>query len=387
MIKIGKRKLPLPGFRNIKTAIAVFICICVYTLMGRQSNMLFAVTAALICMQGSIERTLSSGFNRIAGTMIGGVCGLCFSLLKGLNLNFFIWGFLVSFVLVLLIYFLNLNNKNDSLVIACFVFLSITLDPSMTDPEFYAFYRILDTTIGIIISIGVNHFLFRPEFDRQELKDVYEKNKSFRYRVKRNVNHQTTNWAGGVATELLIFPERAAFSERNFIWRLSSSTTDFRETTFSKLIGYKRHFLLLNGNAKIIQGANSFNLSKYESVDLISEEEVKCVGLCTDLNLVISNSYEGLIEKYHCFEKHAIKNYNQDKEPYETKLIYSLFDELDLKIEIDEHEKFEVVLNKGDLFILENIESLNDESSITVYKQNRTEFDVVAITSLIRKRT
>jgi uncharacterized membrane protein YgaE (UPF0421/DUF939 family) len=384
-LTIGKKKIPLPGFRNIKTAIAVFVCIVFYEFTGRD-NLLFAATAALICMQGSMERTFASGMNRVAGTMIGGVAGICFNMLKTFNFNYYVWSILVCIGLILIIYFLNLNNRNDSLIMACFVFLVITLDPSLDRPEYYAVNRILDTTFGIIISIGVNHFLFRPEHDRQQLKDVYEKDRNFRYRIKRSANHKTTNWSGGVSTELLIYPERAFFSERNFIWHFSSSTNDYRETTFSVMNGYKRHLLLLSGNAKIIQGTEAYNMTKYESVSLNTEEMAKCIGLCTDLKLMVSDAYEAELKKYHCQECHAIKSHNLDKEPYHTKLIYSLYDDLEFRINIDENEKFEVILNKGDLFILENINELSNDASITVHLNGKAEFDVVAIAAIIRNK-
>ena len=36
----------------------------------------------------------------------------------------------------------------------------------------------------------------------------------------------TTEWSGGTTTQLAISPERAAYGDREFLWRLSSATVE-----------------------------------------------------------------------------------------------------------------------------------------------------------------
>jgi len=62
--------------RNIKTALAVFICVAVFAMMGPNFNPLFAAVAAVITMESNIEETVESGWNRILGTIIGGAAGM-----------------------------------------------------------------------------------------------------------------------------------------------------------------------------------------------------------------------------------------------------------------------------------------------------------------------
>ena len=68
--------LPSLGMRNIKTVLAVFICVMVFALMGPEFNPLFAAIAAVRTMGPSIENSIETGWNRILGTIFGGAAGL-----------------------------------------------------------------------------------------------------------------------------------------------------------------------------------------------------------------------------------------------------------------------------------------------------------------------
>ncbi|MEG2204604.1 MAG: aromatic acid exporter family protein [Oscillospiraceae bacterium] len=62
------------GMRTLKTAFAVFVCL----LIGRFFNpdgMIFAVIAAIVCMQRTARDSRRSGAERIIGTTIGSVVG------------------------------------------------------------------------------------------------------------------------------------------------------------------------------------------------------------------------------------------------------------------------------------------------------------------------
>ena len=59
------------GMRIIKTVIAVFVCAIIGWLRGEMT--FFSMIAAVLCMQKSAEKTLSTSFNRVMGTAVGGI--------------------------------------------------------------------------------------------------------------------------------------------------------------------------------------------------------------------------------------------------------------------------------------------------------------------------
>ncbi|WP_113671589.1 FUSC family protein [Vallitalea guaymasensis] len=148
------------GSRNIKTAISVFICISIFQLLNRPYPF-YACIAAVICMKNSIQNSFVVGKNRMIGTTIGGVIGLILSLVFG---NYSI---VVGLGIVLVIYLCNLCKQSDSIVIACIVFIAIMTNLKGTPSHIYAVNRVIDTFIGIIVSIIVNVF--------PKIKDVRKK--------------------------------------------------------------------------------------------------------------------------------------------------------------------------------------------------------------------
>lgn len=69
------------GMRNIKTAIAVFICVVIYQIFDFKYPF-FAVTAAVLSMESSIINSLKVGKNRLMGTAVGALIGLCFAVIS-----------------------------------------------------------------------------------------------------------------------------------------------------------------------------------------------------------------------------------------------------------------------------------------------------------------
>lgn len=139
------------GSRNIKTAISVFICISIFQLLNRPYPF-YACIAAVICMKNNFQNSFVIGKNRMIGTTIGGLIGLVLSLIVGNP------SIVVGLGIVLVIYSCNLCKQSDSIVIACIVFIAIMTNLKGTPSYIYAINRIIDTFIGIIVSILVNVF-------------------------------------------------------------------------------------------------------------------------------------------------------------------------------------------------------------------------------------
>ena len=53
-------------------------------------------------------------------------------------------------------------------------------------------------------------------------------------------DYKTTEWSGGLTTELSIAPEGSVYADRDFMWRLSSATVELEERDFTSLPDYDR---------------------------------------------------------------------------------------------------------------------------------------------------
>lgn len=157
-------KLPKIGLRNIKTAISATLCAILYLLVDR--NPTFACIGAVFGMDNSIESSWRTGGNRLMGTVIGGLLGM------GL---FFIWlhiggtavKILLLFVgIVILIYLSQLCHFPGAIGAGAVVFYIVMLNVNPDQYVSYALNRILDTAIGVIMSIFINMLLSRKRLER-----------------------------------------------------------------------------------------------------------------------------------------------------------------------------------------------------------------------------
>ena len=73
-------KIKKPGMRNIKTGLGVMICVLIGYL-HIIDNTFFAAAACIVCMQTTVKGSLRVGFNRLKGTLVGGIIGFLFVLI------------------------------------------------------------------------------------------------------------------------------------------------------------------------------------------------------------------------------------------------------------------------------------------------------------------
>lgn len=146
------------GMRIVKTVLAVFVCSILGWLRGETA--FFSMIAAVLCMQKSAEKTLTTSFNRVIGTAVGGAYGVIvlfletqFRLQRILPLFYLI----VSLMLIPVILTATGIKKPSVAAFACVVFLSTTVyHVGDADPYAYALNRMLDTVIGIVVALIVN---------------------------------------------------------------------------------------------------------------------------------------------------------------------------------------------------------------------------------------
>ena len=110
------------------------------------------------------------GINRGGGTIIGASFGLVFLLffrtLENHIHNTYISKpliyIIISLGIILMIYICNLLKRPGAINITCIAFLGVTTAHAYSDPLFYATNRMVETLLGILISILVNKLITPP---------------------------------------------------------------------------------------------------------------------------------------------------------------------------------------------------------------------------------
>ena len=152
-------KLHKPGMRTIKTGIGVMLCVLLgYLNFNLVDKTFYAAIACVVCMQTTVKGSFTVGINRLKGTFIGGLVGFLFALIDPGNPILSCLGIITT------IYICNLIKINKSITIACVVYCAIHLGIGTADPVYYSVHRIIDTSIGVLIGIGVNYLIYRPDY-------------------------------------------------------------------------------------------------------------------------------------------------------------------------------------------------------------------------------
>ena len=156
------KRLPLPGQRIIRSAVAVGLCLLVDVLRGHSGIPLYSAIAAMQCMQPYTRDMKGVARKRILGTVIGAVWGLLLllteiALARGGLPDERLHYVLVPLALVLVLYSTVLLKVQEMAYFSGVVFLVITIN-HFTDanPYLFAFNRLLDTVIGVLVASVVN---------------------------------------------------------------------------------------------------------------------------------------------------------------------------------------------------------------------------------------
>ena len=159
---ISKKTPVLPGQRILRTAIAVGVCLLIYVLRGHRGIPLYSALAAMQCIQPYTKDMKGVASKRILGTVIGAVWGLLFLLIEirlisGVIPDEGLHYILVPLVLALVLYSTVLLGVKETAYLAGTVFLVITINHfTDTNPFIFAFNRLLDTVIGVVVASVVN---------------------------------------------------------------------------------------------------------------------------------------------------------------------------------------------------------------------------------------
>lgn len=184
-------KPPKIGMRIIKTALSILITLVLTDVAARGIfGLLFsgdylsvsiAVVACVVVMQDSIKGTLKASKDRIEATVIGIIIG---SILMGLlmllnreewhNIQRFAFYFAASVGSVFVIYFCMLINGRGLSSLSVIVFISVLFAYTNDYPMLAVGMRLLETFIGVGVTIAVNLLICPPplNFAKPKSKSV-----------------------------------------------------------------------------------------------------------------------------------------------------------------------------------------------------------------------
>lgn len=110
----------------------------------------------------------------------------------------------------------------------------------------------------------------------------------------REENFKPTFWSGGMATELITYPQNSDYASRNFLWRLGIAKIDISESTFSNLPKVSRKFMVIEGKITL-NHENKYEklLNSFEQDDFMGDWSTKTYGKASVFNLMTRENFQG----------------------------------------------------------------------------------------------
>ncbi|KRB55915.1 HutD family protein [Flavobacterium sp. Root186] len=151
-------------------------------------------------------------------------------------------------------------------------------------------------------------------------------------------------WSGGLTYEYMIYPKTANYTDRDFVFRISSATIEEVPSVFTKFKGYYRYLVMLDNGLEIEVNKEKKVYEKHEIMEFNSDDEVTSYTNGMDFNWMISEK----ISRH----KLEITNSNQNCNAQ----IIILFSLNTTSIKINEKSYY---LEPYDLLVIENQEKEN----------------------------
>ena len=157
-MSIKSVKIPGVGMRNVKTALAAAFCAFIYYFFDRSPA--FACIGAIFGMGSDMEDSRKNGGNRLFGTLIGGLLGMVlFRLYLFIEPTgkYTLWlvplTFIGTVILIVLCQMFWVGGVQPGGVVLCILLFNTPVESYVS----YALYRILDTTIGVLVAWAVSY--------------------------------------------------------------------------------------------------------------------------------------------------------------------------------------------------------------------------------------
>lgn len=149
------------GLRTVKTVVSVILAMIVVESYGTTtSRLIFAMLGAMAAVQPTFKESLEACISQIVGVIFGALAGL---VLMQLPLHPLV-ATGIGMVLVITLY--NALGIRFSPSLPCFIVVMLCVSPDIA-PISYAFGRIWDSAIGLVIGMVINTLIFPYDNSRQ----------------------------------------------------------------------------------------------------------------------------------------------------------------------------------------------------------------------------
>jgi uncharacterized membrane protein YgaE (UPF0421/DUF939 family) len=271
------------GLRNIKTALAVFICMVISKLCKLEYPFFVAI-AAIISMENSLMNSFKAGKSRILGTFIGAGIGLICALIKPGN------AVLCGIGMIGVVYLCNFLKWHRPIPIAGVVFMAIMVSLNGKNPFFYSINRISDTFIGIAVAVGVNYFFFPPDYlskIRRTIPELLLKTEQIMGKLLLDEK------------KISLVEYEQAIAKANELWKLSAGDSRIRKRKNIGVISGIRNILdqlsQINQHFRIIEQINHIANLNNSNID----ELQSIFGWSTFSHQTIQDNETDIVFNYH----------------------------------------------------------------------------------------
>lgn len=151
-------------------------------------------------------------------------------------------------------------------------------------------------------------------------------------------------WSGGLTYEYIIYPKTAQYTDRDFLFRISSATIEQVPSEFTQFKGYYRYLVMLDNSLDIEINKEKKSYEKSEIMEFKSDDEVTSYTKGNDFNWMVSEK----ISHHKLIITNSIQNCNA-----EIVVLYSL----DTTVITINEKSYD--LNPYDLLVIENPEREN----------------------------
>ena len=265
------------GMRTLKTGLAVTLC-CILTRF-MVDNMFYCATACVVTMQDTIKTSYKMGFQRVFGTLIGGIVGFLLVLISPANP--FLCGLGIMIVIKCCDHF-----KLSSLVVSSVTFFSLYLGYIDSAPLVYSIQRVLDTSVGVIMGLIINYSVARPNYYDNTMKEFIRIKALFKDHVKSIILNVKDFQIDKI--EAKIKKSEAIYSK--LIDELNYSHVDFNLELIDKSLDLCRQIYFHIKSIELLEKELYISKENYKKVKKIYKNE--------QVNLKISNS-ESPVFNFH----------------------------------------------------------------------------------------
>ena len=166
MKKLNVEHSVLPGLRIIKTIVALVVVMLISICTEEVLPPYDMAVIAILAMQDDVAQSFKEVKNRIGSTIIGGIIGTIAMVMGYITNENVLKLLMVPLGIFLILYFCSkLINRKEFILIACYVFLSITLEEAPELSWIYPIKIMVTTIVASTVAMVVN--LYDPRKRRK----------------------------------------------------------------------------------------------------------------------------------------------------------------------------------------------------------------------------